>query len=426
MQSTSGPVQHTLDNGLTIIAEQMPVDAVNFSLWIRAGSASERDEHNGIAHFLEHMVFKGSERLRPGDFERLVEQRGGTMNAVTSQDYTCFYHTVAPQDFAETVPAQIDLVLNAQIPKDEYERERQVVLEEIRRAEDNPRHRIFSQTMETAFTTLPYRRPILGPSSIIERLPNHAMVEHHRTYYQPRNMTAVVVGNRPVDQIIETVEAGFAAFLAVDFNQNGRDGLPELETNSTRQEPRFTSASDITVEDARLTQARLVLLWHVPGVNQVTQTYPFDLIAKVLSHGRNSKLVRELREQKGLVSSVSASNFTLAQHGLFWIAAQLPPDNIDQVKDIILQHVHDLHTTLVDGDRLAQLQRQMANQFIFENEAPSSRAGLYGYHDAIAHNLTAGLEYPQRIRQITLLDLQNAAQQYLRLDNYRCLRFTPA
>lgn len=418
MSHAPGPTRHTTANGLTIIAEQMPVDAVNFSLWVKAGSASEQDEHNGVAHFLEHMVFKGTPNLKPGDFERLVEQRGGTMNAVTSQDYTCFYNTVAPQDFKEVAPAQIDLVLNAHIPPQEYERERQVVLEEIRRAQDNPRHRIFSQMMSTAFTNSPYRRPILGPSQIIETLPSEAMVKHHQTYYQPQNITAVVVGNLPVDQLIHTVESGFATQKPTPVSPN---------THSPRlQESPFEHGEDLTIQDENLTQARLILLWHVPGINQLDQTYPFDLLARVLSHGRNSSLVRELREQKRMVSSVSASNFTLATQGLFWIAAQLPTENIDEVKDIILNHVLELQENPLDGDRLRQIQKQMANQFIFENEAPSSRAGLYGYHDAIANDLKSGLDYPQRIRQITLDHLQQAAQKHLGLNHYRCLKFVPS
>ena len=418
MQTSPGPIRHILSNGLTIIAEQMPVDAVNFSLWIRSGSASEQDEHNGIAHFLEHMVFKGNERLRPGDFERLVEQRGGTMNAVTSQDYTCFYHTVAPQDFAEVAPAQIDLVLNAQIPKDEFERERQVVLEEIRRAKDNPRHRIFSHTMKAAFASSPYRRPILGPSEIIETLPSEVMVKHHQQHYQPHNITAVVVGNLPTDQLIQILESGFS-----DWDQAS---APTPKPNFTKDKPTFSEAIETRIQDTRLTQSRLVLLWHVPGINQLVQTYPFDLLARILSHGRNSRLVRELREEKGWVSSVSASNFTLAQQGLFWISAHLPKENLDEVQEVILGHVRRLQEESVDRDRLAQIQKQMANQFIFENEAPSSRAGLYGYHDAIASDLSAGLEYAQRIRQVTPEDLQHAAQKYLNNDNFRCLKFLPS
>ena len=116
-------LQH-LPNGLTIVAEQMPVEAVNLNLWVNVGSAKESDDINGMAHFLEHMIFKGTERLANGEFERIIEEHGAITNAATSQDYTHYYVTTAPQDFAKLAPLQIDVVINACIPDDAFERER--------------------------------------------------------------------------------------------------------------------------------------------------------------------------------------------------------------------------------------------------------------------------------------------------------------
>ena len=164
------PTLHHLPNGLTIVAEQMPVDAINLNVWLKVGSASESDAINGMAHFLEHMVFKGTSRLASGEFERLVEERGAVTNAATSQDYTHYYITAAPQDFAQLAPLQLDVVLNAAIPDDAFERERMVVLEEIRRSEDNPRRRTFYKAMETCFEKLPYRRPV--PNVSIDQTPS--------------------------------------------------------------------------------------------------------------------------------------------------------------------------------------------------------------------------------------------------------------
>ena len=161
----NAPTLHHLPNGLTIIAEQMPIDAVNLNLWVKTGSAMESDAINGMAHFLEHMIFKGTQKLISGEFERRIEERGAVTNAATSQDYTHYYTTTAPKDFAELAPLQIDVVCNPSIPDDAFERERLVVLEEIRRSEDNPRRRISRHVMETAFDSLPYRRPVLGPNA---------------------------------------------------------------------------------------------------------------------------------------------------------------------------------------------------------------------------------------------------------------------
>lgn len=128
----NAPTVHRLSNGLTIVAEQLPVEAVNLSLWLGVGSAVESDDINGMAHFLEHMIFKGSRRLQSGEFERQIEQRGAVTNAATSQDYTYYYITTAPQDFAALAPLQIEVALNAAIPDVAFERERSAVPDELR------------------------------------------------------------------------------------------------------------------------------------------------------------------------------------------------------------------------------------------------------------------------------------------------------
>ena len=147
----NAPTIHRLANGLTIIAEQIPVDAVNLNIWLDVGSSAESDAINGMAHFLEHMVFKGTDRLKSGEFEQQIEQCGAVTNAATSQDYTHYYITTAPKDFATLAPLQLDVVLNARIPEDGFERERFVVLEEIRRSQDNPRRRTYQHLSEMAF-----------------------------------------------------------------------------------------------------------------------------------------------------------------------------------------------------------------------------------------------------------------------------------
>ena len=203
------PTIRRLPNGLTVIAEQMPLEVVNLSLWLRVGSAVESDAINGMAHFLEHMIFKGTQQLQCGEFERQVEERGALTNAATSQDYTKYYITTAPQDFAALAPLQIQMVMAPRLSDHDFERERPVILEEIRRADDNPRRRTYSRTMELVFDRLPYRRPVLGPTAVVEGLTPAQMREFHSTWYQPQNMTAVAVGNLPVETLISTVADGF-------------------------------------------------------------------------------------------------------------------------------------------------------------------------------------------------------------------------
>ncbi|MBD2020876.1 insulinase family protein, partial [Leptolyngbya sp. FACHB-36] len=209
VRTLNAPTVHRSPSGLTIVAEQLPVDAVNLNIWLSVGSAIESDAINGMAHFLEHMIFKGTSQLRSGEFERQIEERGAVTNAATSQDYTHYYITTAPQDFADLAPLQVEVVLNASIPDDSFERERHVVLEEIRRSQDNARRRTFQHTTELTFDRLPYRRQVLGPTSVIEQLTPQQMRDFHTHWYQPRAMTAVAVGNLPVDELVRIVEDSF-------------------------------------------------------------------------------------------------------------------------------------------------------------------------------------------------------------------------
>jgi zinc protease len=289
--SITTPTVTTLPSGLTIVAESMPIDAVNMNIWLNVGSAVETDAINGMAHFLEHMIFKGTNRLQPGEFEQLVERRGAVTNAATSQDYTHYYITTAPQDFASLAPLQIDLLCNPRIGDKEFQTERMVVLEEIRRSEDDPRRRTYQKSMELAFDRLPYRRSVLGPESVISELSHQQMRFFHATHYQPKQMTVAVVGNLPVAELIDIVADGFAA-------QSGT--IPPLELAGKRSghqiEPSFTGIARSEYTDPSLKQARLNMMWRVPGVNDLDLTYPFDVLAAILASGRTSRLVRELRE----------------------------------------------------------------------------------------------------------------------------------
>jgi zinc protease len=406
------PVCHRTTAGLTIIAEQMPIEAVNFSLWTPTGSAVESGAINGMAHFLEHMIFKGTETLAPGEFERQVEQRGGTTNAMTSQDYTCYYVTIAPQDFAAIAPLQLDLVLNAAIPDDEFKREQQVVLEEIRRSSDNIRRCVFAKTMAIAFDRLPYRRPVLGPAEGVANFTAEQMRQFHREWYAPSNLTAVVVGNLPVEQMIGTLEEQLS----------DRAFAPQPSLPNLLPEDPFNDVQHQDIQDHRLTEARLMMMWRVPGMTDVQETDALDVLARILSTGRTSRLVQELREDRELVTHIGASNMTHTAQGVFWISAHLPVENIPAVEQAIIDQIQNLHEEPITAAELDRIKRQTINQFIFGNETPSSRAGLYGYSHAVFGNLAEGLGYTDRIQSISTATLQNVARKLLSVTGYRTLK----
>jgi predicted Zn-dependent peptidase len=413
----NAPKIHQLPNGLTIIVEQMPVEAVNLNLWINIGSAVESDEINGMAHFLEHMIFKGTERIASGEFERKIEERGAVTNAATSQDYTHYYITTTPKDFAELAPLQMDVVLNASIPDAAFERERFVVLEEIRRSEDNPRRRTFRRAMETAFAELPYRRPVLGPESVISQLTAQQMRDFHQTWYQPRSMTAVAVGNLPEEELIEIIAEGFTQV-------NPQSLVPSPQ--SLNLEPAFTEIVRREFIDESLQQARLVMVWRVPGMNHLEQTYALDVLAGILGHGRTSRLVQDLREERGLVSSIGVSNMSHRLQGTFYISAKCAVENLAEVETAIAEHIRRLQTELVTEKEIARVQKRVANRFIFGNETPSDRTGLYGFYHSLIGDLEPAFNYPAHIQAQAAQDLLLAANQYLCPEAYGVVVLKPA
>ncbi len=416
----NAPTIKTLPNGLTIVAEQMPVEAVNLNVWINVGSAVESDDINGMAHFLEHMVFKGTPRLQSGEFERLIEQRGAVTNAATSHDYTHYYITTAPQDFAQLAPLQLDVVLNASIPDEAFERERSVILEEIRRSEDNPQRRTFRRAIETTFEQLPYRRQVLGPTAVIEQLKAQQMRDFHRKWYQPQSITAVAVGNLPVEELIEIVADGFTQAGV------GTEEAEKILPLAVTPESAFTDVVRRDYVDETLQQARLVMVWRVPGMTQLDETYALDVLAVILGQGRMSRLVRDLREERQLVTHIGVSNMTQRLQGVFYISAQLPEENLAEVEAAIAQHIRKFQTELVAETDIARIRTQVANRFIFGNEKPSDRTGLYGYYQSQVGDLTPALNYPSRIQALDAVDLQKAAQQYLSADAYGIVTIKPA
>ncbi|MEL6815954.1 MAG: pitrilysin family protein [Cyanobacteria bacterium J06598_3] len=419
------PVIRRLANGLTIIAEQMPIDAVNLSLWLNIGSKVESDSINGMAHFLEHMIFKGTPRIDCGEFERLIEERGAVTNAATSQDYTHYYITTAPQDFATLAPLQVELVMNPSLQNDHFDRERPVILEEIRRAEDSPQRRTFYRSMEMTFESLPYRRPVLGPVGVVEGLTAEQMRAFHHTWYQPQNMTAVAVGNLPVEELIRVVEESFEQALV----RGNRDhSNPEMvrQVPSSQPEQPFPEIHRAEYVDDALQQARLVMGWRVPGMCDLEKTYPLDVAASILSRGRAARLIDDLLETRHLVNSISASNMTFGNQGVFYISAKVQLSKLAEVEKAILEHMQRLHDEPITAAELRRVQTQVANRYIFGSETPSDRAGLYGYYQAMTGDIRHALDYPEWIRKVTAEDVQAAVQRYLPLAAYGVVTLKPA
>lgn len=384
-------------------------------VWVKAGAIAEPEDWCGMAHFLEHMIFKGTNRLAPGVFDQVIENTGGVTNAATSHDYAHFFITTAAQYLEETLPALAELLLNASIPEEEFVRERDVVLEEIRSCYDSPDWLAFQTLTESIYQRHPYGRPILGTEAHLMQRSPAQMRGFHQHHYQPENMTVVIVGGVAKEPALELVNKSFQHFgPQVDCPVEEAEAEPPL-TEIRRQELYLP----------RLEQARLLMGWIGPGVDQLRDAYGLDLLSVLLAEGRSSRLVRDLREEQGLVQGISSGFSLQRDSSLFTISAWLKAEHLERVEALIRDRLSELATNSVSEAELARCQRRLCNDYAFSTEAPSQLAGLYGYYNTIATPEVA-VTYPEQIQRFKVSDLQQLAQQYLSPHNYAVTVLQPS
>ncbi|NET58015.1 MAG: insulinase family protein [Symploca sp. SIO2E6] len=397
-----------LSNGLTVIHQNLPATPVVMAdVWVRAGAIAEPVEWSGMAHFLEHMIFKGTPTLAPGEFDWLIESRGGATNAATSHDYAHFFITTAAQYLGDTLPHLADLLLHATIPDDEFVRERDVVLEEIRGSYDNPDWLGFQALSESIYQYHSYGRPILGTEAHLMDCSPQQMRRFHQYYYQPENMTVVIVGGIDQESTINLVNRSFEQFTQPA-------NVPAVEVTA---EPPIIGVRRQELYVPRLEQARLFMGWIGPGVEQLSDAYGLDLLSVLLADGRSSRLVRELREEQQLVYDISSSFSLQRDSSLFTISACLESQYLEQVEELICAHLWQLQRTPVSPAELKRCQRLLCNDYIFSTEAASQLAGIYGYYNTIA-TAELAVSYPSQIQSLKPSDLMHLTQQYLSPQHY--------
>lgn len=397
-----------LENGLTLIHHEIPATPVVVAdVWVRAGALMEPAEWAGMAHFLEHMIFKGTDQLAPGVFDYAIETRGGMTNAATSHDYAHFFMTIAADTLSETLPYLADLLLHASIPADEFLRERQVVLEEIRQAQDDPDWVGYQAMAEMVYQGHPYGRPVLGTQAILNQRSPEEMRCFHQAHYQPDNMTVVITGGVSLETALTAVKQSFRAFATP----------PACPAKVKAQIPNLQGVHRETLFLPRLEQSRLMMAWLGPGVNQLGDAFGLDLISVLLAEGRSSRLVRELREERQLVQDIGAS-FSLQQDcSLFTIQAWLDADNVDRVEAVVCDRISELTASPIPDSELNRAKRLLGNDYAFSTETPGQLSGLYGYYSTIAHPELC-MTYVPTVQTYDEERLRNLASQHLTAYRY--------
>ena len=397
-----------LDNGLTVIHQYLPATPlVVTDVWVKAGAIAEPQEWSGMAHFLEHMIFKGSPKVMVGEFDRLIENTGGIANAATSYDYAHFYLTTATPHLEHTLPALADILLQADIPDEEFLREREVVIEEIYSSLDDPDFLGFQALCQNTYQRHPYRRSILGDRELLLKYTPNQMRCFHRTHYQPENMTVVIVGGIEREQALTLVNKSFN-----DFSVRS-----ECPPTVIEAEPEAIAIRRQELHLPRIEQARLLMAWMCPGSDCLTEAIALDLIALILAGGRSSGLVRELREERQLVMDIDCSFSLQKDSSMFMINAWLKTENLAMVEGIISDRLERLQHNFISETEIVRAKRQLINDYIFSTETPNQLASIYGYYNIIATAADSAL-YPQIVSQLRSEQLQAIALRYLSPERY--------
>ncbi|MEM6253831.1 MAG: pitrilysin family protein [Cyanobacteria bacterium P01_D01_bin.156] len=405
-----------LENGLTVVHQEIattPVVVVD--VWIKAGARYEPSAWAGMAHFLEHMVFKGTEQILPGMFDATIESRGGLANAATSHDYAHFYMTLAADDLAHVLPYLAELLLHAAIPGDEFGRERQVVIEEIHQAWDDPDWIGFQTISEMLYGEHPYGRSVLGTPTILHERSPEEMRQFHQTYYQPENMKVVITGGIGLERVLELVQETFHSFPHV------YEACPPAAVASS---PQLLTSSQRTLALPRLEHGRLMMAWLGPGIHDLKVACGLDILATVLAEGRMSRLVRELLEDRQWVDDIASSFSVQKDCSVLMLSAWLAPQHIKEVTQVICDRIASLATIPITDLELERAQRVLCNDYAFAMETPGQLAGLYGYYGTLA-TPELSLAYPHYVRDYSAEQLRPLAQQYLSPEHCATLSLIP-
>ncbi len=398
-------IEYKLPTGQTLyIKEDHSQPIVTIDTWVKTGSVNESDKINGVSHFLEHLLFKGTDQYKPGEIDRLLEARGSQFNAATSDDFTHYYITTATPYFEESLKLHANMMLNAAIPDGELPQERKVVQEEINRANDNPDRQLYVELAKLMYGTHGYSYDTLGPKENIANIPRESILSYYHYWYQPQNFNTIVVGDVNPEQVKKLVSQ---VFPAPPFQAPKGYKAP---TVGPVQAPQVTQSK--VLDNPNISQAYLALGFLGPAQQNPEEVYALDIAMLALGSGKSSRLYRALKEQKPLATSVSSGNYTQKYSGLVVINAEAKPENREAVKQEILGQLRTLKAQGITQDELNKAKTQYIKDFVFENESTSGTASSIGYNVTIG-SLQDYQNHVSNVEKVTLDKVQAALNHYL-------------
>ena len=412
------------ENGHKIILAHKDGELVNVSSWVKTGSINEDDTNNGISHFLEHLMFKGTERFKVGEFDRILESKGGIVNAATWKDYTFYYVTLPKGENDENLYLAIDLhadmMTGAILPEVEIgapfdlndttvtdKRERHVVIEEIRMRKDQNWTKVYNACNFNMYTQHPYKRDVIGTPEIISQVTREQIMDYYKTHYTPENITTIVVGDFDKEKVLDAVIKGF------DFSGTKKAPQRENKIDSPVSETKV-------VENITVANTGYVMFGFLgPKARELKENITLDLISIILGEGTSSRLYRNLIEKQAepVVNYVDSTHYQFKDGNNFFIQANFRPEKKDTVIEMIKAELAKLLSEKITAEELMKAKKKTKSRFAENAETVSEIGETIGYYMTVCGDLKLVEEYLRDLENITIEDLEASVRKYLNINN---------
>ncbi len=398
----TGLIKERLPNGLTaIVKETQRAPVVAVQVWVKAGSSYETNEEAGITHLIEHMIFKGTEKRGPGELARIIESLGGKINAYTSYDYTV-YHCVVPKDHLKTaLDVLSDAIFHSTFDPNELEREKKVVLEEMKMRLDTPRTMLYEDLMKISYKLYPYNRPIIGFEETVTSFTREDILSYMKKHYRPCNMAVLVVGDVEKGRALKEIEEFFSSGKGSSCKEPAFPDEPE------QFEPRITSRG-MDCNEGYIA----VSVSGIPNFN--SEDVPaLDLLGALLSDGESSLWVSKLKNKLQLVHNISAYAFTPKGPGLFEISSETDPDKLKKALEGILSELFKLKSMDFSKKEIEKAKTQVITDFIYSQETMEGEARKLGVFQVLSGDPLNEEKYIKKIQKLTPEDIKRICKKYI-------------
>ncbi len=402
----------TLPNGLRVIVKEDHRSPVVVSqIWYRIGAQDEPDGSTGLSHVLEHMMFKGTQKLKPNEFSRIIAEHGGRENAFTGYDYTAYYQQLEKSRLPISFELEAERMRNLTLDPAEFAKEVKVVMEERRlRTDDQPEALAFEKFMSTAYTVHPYKNPVIGWMPDLEKMRAEDLRAWYERWYAPNNATLVVVGDVNPTQVFTLARRYYGPVPRRDLAPPAKTPEPP---QATERRVRVSAPAEVPY---------LLLGWHVPVLttdNKSNEPYALDVLAGILGGGNGARLASELVREQKLAASADASYSLIARSpGMLMLdGTPAPGRTIEELELALRAQAARLRDAPVTEEELNRVKAQVVAGNVY------ARDSVFGQAMEIGQLVTVGLDwrlqdrFVRRIKAITARDVQAVARKYLTDEN---------